>query len=176
MQASGRLRIVDGFTKENEKFKSLEDQAIAIIRSLTADIVGIRSGIDELEEQLSQAKELREKLKELAPKEKEVSEISADAQNKSKELETLHKKLATLTVQTDKLSRFQEDLKIVENLVEKAISKTSIMEVPDDEITEATVASIVKKLKPITTNLRKAHEGFDEIGLEIEKLLEKIRR
>lgn len=173
LQASGRLKIVDGFTKEKEKLKPLEDQAIAIIRSLTTDIVSLRNEIDELEEKLSQVPSIQEKLKELGPKEKEVSEISADTQKKSKELETLSKKLATLTVETDKLSRFQEDIGVVESLVEKAISKISVNEPSDPEITETALENIVKKLKPITRNLRQAYEGFDEIGVDIEKLLEK---
>ena len=173
LQTGGRLKIIDGFTRDKEKLKNSEDRAIAVIRSLTSDIDSLKEGIDELDTQLTQIPELQEKLKKLAPKEKKVSGISTDAKKKANELEKLSKKLATLTVEADTISRFQEDLEEVEGLVEKAISSIPNYEISDDEVVQGKFESIVKKLGPIDRKLQQAFAGFEEIDSEIEELLEK---
>ena len=177
LQASGRLRIIDGFTKENEKLKSSEEKAIAIIRSLMKDIAGLNERIEELGIQLAQIRDIREKLKELEPKEKKVSGLSADAKNKSNELEKLSKKLSKLTVETDTISRFREEVGEVERLVEKALSKLpnyySSFDEDDEKSGEGTLKSILMKIRPIDRKLQETSAQFEQINLEIEGLLEK---
>jgi len=160
---AGRLRIIDGFISGNLNLKSLEEQSISSVQALTIKIASFKTGIDDLENRLSQAEEIQKQLKELEPKEKEVAGISADANKKSKELEKISKKLSSLAVDAERIALFEEEFSAVEVNIDEAIEVFPDHEYWEEELEDTPLGALIKKLGPVEEKLNKISseiEGF----------------
>lgn len=173
LEPSGRLKILDGFTKDNEKLKTLTDQAVSVIKSLSSDISDVKKNVELLEAQLSEISSIEEKIKALKPKEKEVASFSADANKKSEELETLSKKLTAFAVETDQINRFQEDLQTFQNSLDRAVS--NIPKYTQASKNDASKLEIlIAKLNLISGDLHKIRAGVSGVRKEADEIFNKI--
>ena len=106
LDASGRLRLIDGFVSDRVRSDGVEVSRIGTVRSLTNDASRIRQDIIEHEDRLGKLPEINELLKQLAPDEDKVAKVSSEAAAKAKKLEALTKKISAISVRADYVKRF----------------------------------------------------------------------
>lgn len=128
LDASGRLRLIDGFVPVGARSDGGEVSKIGIVRSLTNDASRIRQDIVEHEERLGKLPELKEQLKQLAPDEEKVAKVSSEAAAKAKKLEALTKKTSAISVGADYVKRFRDGITEWHEAVHKSMDDMPILE------------------------------------------------
>jgi ABC-type lipoprotein export system ATPase subunit len=107
LQPGGRLRLLDGFLGDQRALVAAETEAMAAVRSLTAEANSIRMDIDQLSLQIAELPAIEEQLGFLAPQEYQLASVSADAQQRSAQLNVLAGTISVKGVATAAAQRFQ---------------------------------------------------------------------
>lgn len=106
LQPGGRLRLLDGFLGDQRSIATAEAEAIASVRSLTAEADVIRQDIEQLNAQLSELPSIEVQLEQLAPQEQQLASLSADAQARTGQLNVLSGTIAVKAVAAAAIQRF----------------------------------------------------------------------
>ncbi|MBZ9870386.1 hypothetical protein LB542_05885 [Mesorhizobium sp. BR1-1-9] len=108
LQPGGRLRLLDGFLLGDQRvIAAAESDAIATVRSMTAEADAIRKDIEQLNAQLAQLPSIEEQLAQLAPHEQQLAALSADAQAKTGQLNILSGTISLKGVASAAVQRFE---------------------------------------------------------------------
>lgn len=107
LQPGGRLRLLDGFLGDLRSLASAEAEAIAAVRSLTAEANTIQKDIEQLGRQIAELPSIHEQLMQLAPHEQRLAALSADAAARSEELKVITDTITVRSVATTVIQRFQ---------------------------------------------------------------------
>ncbi|MDB5575361.1 MAG: smc 1 [Bradyrhizobium sp.] len=108
LQPGGRLRLLDGFMGDQRNANAAEAEAVAAVRSLTAEANAIRVDIDELGRQISELPALAEQLAQLAPQEQQLAALSADATARTTNLNNLTVTISTKGVAAAATQRLEQ--------------------------------------------------------------------
>lgn len=107
LQPGGRLRLLDGFLGDQRSLNAAETEAIAAVRSLTAEANAIRMDIEQLNVQLAELPAIEDQLRQLAPQEQHLATLSADAQRRTDQLNALTGTITEKGVAAAATERFQ---------------------------------------------------------------------
>jgi len=107
LQPGGRLRLLDGFLGDQRSLVSAESEAIATVRSSTAEANAIRKDLDQLNAQIAELPSIDTQLEQLAPHEQQLAGLSADAQTRTGQLNVLAGTIAVKGVAAAAVQRFQ---------------------------------------------------------------------
>lgn len=107
LQPGGRLRLLDGFIGDQRAIVAAEADAIATVRSVTAEADEIRKDIEQLKAQLAELPSIEEQLTQLAPHEQQLATLSAVAQEKAGQLNVLSGAISVKGVASAAVQRFQ---------------------------------------------------------------------
>lgn len=108
LQSGGRLRLLDGFIGDQRTALSIETEAIASVRSLTAEANTIRADIEQLDQQLAEMPSILEQIKHVAPQEQQLATLSADTSSKTGQLSVLSATIAAKSVAAEAIQRFSQ--------------------------------------------------------------------
>lgn len=106
LQSGGRLRLLDGFISDQRSVLSTETEAMASVRSLTAQANTIRADIEQLDQQLAELPSILEQINQVAPQEQQLAALSADTSAKSTQLAILSNTIALKGVAVEAIQRF----------------------------------------------------------------------
>ena len=106
LQAGGRLRLLDGFLGDQRSLVSAESEAIATVRSSTAEADAIRKDLEQLSAQIAELPSIDTQLEQLAPNERQLAGLSADAQTRTGQLNILAGTIAVKGVAAAAVQRF----------------------------------------------------------------------
>ncbi|MGO6724526.1 AAA family ATPase [Rhizobium ruizarguesonis] len=106
LQPGGRLRLLDGFLDDQRSIAVAESEAVASVRSLTAEANYIRRDIEQLNSQLLELPNIDLQLAQLAPQEQQLANLSADAQTRTGQLNFLSGTIVVKGVATAAIQRF----------------------------------------------------------------------
>lgn len=107
LQPGGRLRLLDGFLGDQRALASAEAEAIAAVRSLTAEANTIQKDIEQLRSQIAELPSINEQLVQLTPHEQQLAALSADAAVRSEQLKVITDTITVKSVATTVTQRFQ---------------------------------------------------------------------
>lgn len=107
LQPGGRLRLLDGFIGDQRAAAAAEADAIATVRSVTAEADEVRKDIEQLKAQLAELPSIEEQLAQLAPHEQKLAALSAVAQEKTGQLNVLSSAISVKGVAWAAVQRFQ---------------------------------------------------------------------
>lgn len=107
LQPGGRLRLLDGFLGDQRSLASAEAEAIAAVRSLTAEANTIQKDIEQLSRQIGELPSINEQLRMLAPQETQLAALSADAAARSEQLKMITDTITVRSVAMSVIQRFQ---------------------------------------------------------------------
>lgn len=107
LQPGGRLRLLDGFLGDQRAAVAAEADAIATVRSVTAETEEIRKDIEQLNAQLAELPSIEEQLAHLAPHEQQLAALSAAAHAKTGQLNALSGTISVKGVASAAVQRFQ---------------------------------------------------------------------
>jgi len=107
LQASGRLRLLSGFSGAATD-SAVESDAAAEARSLTAQSGTLRREIEDLEHRVAEIPAIDAELLKLAPSEQQLSALSAEAAKRKQELDVLAIDMSTKSVGQAVLERFKQ--------------------------------------------------------------------
>jgi hypothetical protein len=110
LQSGGRLRLLDGFIGDQRSAMSVETEAIASIRSLTAEAKTIQADIEQLDQQLAQMPAILEQINQVAPQEQQLVALSADTSAKASQLSALSSTIAVTGVAAEAIQRFGNEV------------------------------------------------------------------
>lgn len=106
LQPGGRLRLLDGFLGDQRALVSAETEAVAAVRSLTAEANTIQQDIEQLRRQIAELPSIYEQLAHLAPQEQQVAALSADASARTEQLNVITGTITVRSVATTVMQRF----------------------------------------------------------------------
>lgn len=106
LQSGGRLRLLDGFIGDQRADVSAETEAVASVRSLTAEANTIQADIEQLDRQLAEMPSILEQINQVAPQEQQLATLSADTSAKSAQLAVLSNTIALKGVAVEAIQRF----------------------------------------------------------------------
>lgn len=107
LNASGRLRLLDGFVGDSSKDVRAESATISEIKSLMSEIAEHRRTKFELDEQIKQLPDLEKQVKQIEKQELTLTQTSTSLADKKASLDALTKQAAQLGVTASYLDRFQ---------------------------------------------------------------------
>lgn len=107
LEASGRLRLLDGFASGARQTDAGEADAAAVIRTMTTEIEAVRREIDDLGQQLAELPALELQIAELAPAEKDLTKVSAESAERKRRLDAISADLTKASVALAALRRFE---------------------------------------------------------------------
>lgn len=110
LQSGGRLRLLDGFIGDQRSAMSAETEAVASVRSLTAEANTIRADIEQLDQQLAEMPSILEQIGQVEPQEQQLAALSADTSAKTAQLSVLSNTIALKGVATDAIQRFGNEI------------------------------------------------------------------
>jgi len=110
LQAGGRLRLLDGYLGDQRSLLSAETEAIAAVRSLTAECDAIRVDVEQLSGSLRELPSIEQQLKDLLPHEVHVANSSADAQQRAGQLNNLSNTISLKGVASAAVQRFNKSI------------------------------------------------------------------
>lgn len=110
LQSGGRLRLLDSFIGDQRAALSMETEAIASIRSLTAEANTIRSDIEQLDQQLAEMPSILAQIDQVAPQERQLAALSADTSAKTAHLNELSSTIAVKGVAAEAIQRFGNEV------------------------------------------------------------------
>lgn len=107
LQPGGRLRLIDGFLGDQRALASAEAEAVAAVRSLTAEANTIQKDTEQLSRQIAELSSIDEQLLQLAPQEQKLAALSEDAAERSEQLKAITDTITVRSVATTVMQRFQ---------------------------------------------------------------------
>lgn len=110
LQSGGRLRLLDGFIGDQQSAVSAETEAVASVRSLTAEANTIRADIEQLDKQLAEMPSILEQIAQVEPQEQQLAALSADTNAKTAQLSVLSNTIAVKGVATEAIQRFGNEI------------------------------------------------------------------
>jgi chromosome segregation ATPase len=110
LQASGRLRLLDGFTGDRRQVGAEEAAATAEIRSLTAEMGTVRKEIEDLEKQIAELPLIDKQLADLAPSEQGLTRASKEVATKKSHLDEIVRAGSQIAVSISFIERFRQSL------------------------------------------------------------------
>jgi hypothetical protein len=110
LQSGGRLRLLDGFIGDQQYAVSAETEAVASVRSLTAEANTIRADIEQLDQQLAEMPSILEQIGQVEPQEQQLAALSADTNAKTVQLSVLSNTIALKGVATEAIQRFGNEI------------------------------------------------------------------
>ena len=110
LQSGGRLRLLDGFIGDQQSAVSAETEAVASVRSLTAEANTIRADIEQLDQQLAEMPSILEQIGQIEPQEQQLAALSADTNAKTVQLSVLSNTIALKAVATEAIQRFGNEI------------------------------------------------------------------
>jgi len=110
LQSGGRLRLLDGFIADQQSAVSAETEAVASVRSLTAEANTIRTDIEQLDLQLAEMPSILEQIGQVEPQEQQLAALSADTNAKTAQLSVLSNTIALKGVATEAIQRFGNEI------------------------------------------------------------------
>lgn len=110
LQPGGRLRLLDGFIGDQRSVLSIEAEAIASVRSLTAEANAIRLDIEQLDQQLANMPAIIEQINQVVPQEQQLAAVSADTNTKAGQLNVLSSTIAMKGVAVEAIQRFRSEV------------------------------------------------------------------
>lgn len=108
LQPGGRLQLLDGFIGDRRQTDAAEAEAASVVRSLTAEVDGLRREIDEFAQRLAGLEAINKQIAELAPQEQQLAKLSANAAEKKTRLDALSGSIASSAVALATIERFQQ--------------------------------------------------------------------
>ena len=99
--------MLDGFLGDQRALASAETEAIAAVRSLTAEANTIQKDIEQLGGQIAELPSIHDQLAQLAPQEQQLAELSSDAAARSEQLKVITGTITVKSVATTVMQRFQ---------------------------------------------------------------------
>ena len=110
LDSGGRLRLLDGFISDQQSTVSAETEAMASIRSLTAEANTIRADIEQLDQQLAEMPSIQEQISQVEPQEQQLAGLSAETSAKTAQLSLLSNTIALKGVATEAIQRFGNEV------------------------------------------------------------------
>lgn len=110
LQSGGRLRLLDGFIDDQRLASSTETEAIASVRSLTAEATTIRADIEQLDQQLAEMPSILEQINQVAPQEQQLAALSVETNTKTAQLNLLSSTIAVKGVAAEAARRFGNEV------------------------------------------------------------------
>ncbi|WP_211206632.1 ATP-binding protein [Wenxinia marina] len=99
--------MLDGFLGDQRSIAAAEADAIATVRSVTAEADAMRKDIEKLNAQLSELPSIEDQLAQLAPHEQQLAALSAVAQAKAEQLNALSDTISVKGVASAAVQRFR---------------------------------------------------------------------
>ena len=156
LQASGRLRLLDGFFAGRSRLESQEQSAISEAQSLTAEVNAVRRDLSEFEQQIAALPDLDKRLLELAPQEKKLAQLSAEAAKRTAALDAITKTSSSLAVASAYIDRFRQSLNRFRTALNSAAQVVFAPEEWRNPGTPDPLSAAKKSLEAAISSLQKA--------------------
>jgi AAA domain len=156
LQASGRLRLLDGFFAGRSRLESQEQSATSEAQSLTAEVDVVRRDLSEFEQQIAALPDLNKQLLELAPQEKKLAQVSAEAAKRKEALDAITKTSSSLAVASAYIDRFRQSLNRFQTALNSAAQVVFAPEEWRNPATPDPLAAAKKSMEAAISSLREA--------------------
>ena len=110
LEAQGRVRLLDSFTRDQTESNEREAAACSEVRSLTAEVGAQRRQIDKLSGLVVDIPSIDEQIAALLPQEQEVARASTDARERADQLEAISTQIAQASVRVGEIERFRQSV------------------------------------------------------------------
>ncbi|ANC01146.1 hypothetical protein AB688_03020 [Pseudomonas putida] len=160
LEATGRLRLLDGFVKLKQDTDLDERDIISECRNLTRQVESCRREIDELEQTQKGLPSLHEELKKIAYAEQEVSKSSLALQEKAQHLNQRSNEISNISVVLQQVNRLRDGVAGWSHEVKKSAEYS----LPDD-LDSALTASIAPSALPLVQKIKEMRKRMNaELG------------
>ena len=123
LESGGRLRLIDSFLSSSHREEAEETQAIAEIRSLTAEIARVRQDIEEIDREVKQSDQINEELRHVELLEAGVAQTSEVLREKTSRLNLISNDLSMAAVNEQKNEHAKSEIATWYHLIKAAQEK-----------------------------------------------------
>ncbi|NMZ99117.1 AAA family ATPase [Pseudomonas lundensis] len=170
LEASGRLRLIDGFIPIQNSDSTEEKQVIATIASLTTEAANIRREIDELEEQLNSGPLIDLELKQITTQEATVAGTSELLKQKTLILQALSEKISTTSTKENIATKAKQDIYNLYAKAKEALELTG----RDESETATALEPHLKDIENIKQHFKQAHDIAAKIWHSLDATLKTL--
>lgn len=122
LHASGRLRLIDGFTADRRQNDADETLAISEVQAFSADIARMRAEIEGLESQLFELTNIEAQLADLQSHERKLTQVSDAVATRKAALDLLSNEISSAAVASTNAARLNDSLRKWSASLDAAIS------------------------------------------------------
>ncbi|MBC3346914.1 AAA family ATPase [Pseudomonas sp. SWRI196] len=171
LEATGRLKLIDGFVKNKPDTEAQERELITECRNLTQQIEESRREIEELELTQKALPALREELKLIIPAEENVSKTSENLKQKTHLLSVQNNTISSAGVMVENISRIKNSVANWSHEVKKGIDNAPINSISLEHGAALILNPILEKINTVKTNLISELGNVLNIYSELETVL-----
>lgn len=153
LEATGRLKLIDGFVKNKPDTEAQERELITECRNLTQQIEASRREIEELELTQKALPALREELKLIIPAEENVSKTSENLKQKTNLLSVQNNTISSTGVMVEHVSRIKNSVANWSHEVKKGIDNAPINSINLEHGAALILDPILEKIDTVKSNL-----------------------
>lgn len=171
LEATGRLKLIDGFVKNKPDTEAQERELITECKNLTRQIEESRREIEELELIQKALPALREELKLIIPAEENVSKASENLKQKTHLLSVQNNTISSAGVMVENISRIKNGVANWSNEVKKVIDNAPINSISLEHGAALILNPVLEKINTVRTNLISELGKVLNIYSELEAML-----
>lgn len=168
LEATGRLKLIDGFVKFNSDKEWQERELIAECRKLTQQIEASRREIDELEQILNTLPTLRNELATIIQAEENVSKSSELLKQKTDSLSKQSIIISNTSVNLEQITRVKNSVAVWSHEIKKGIDNAPLDYSIFDEDTKLLLSSAIHRIENVKINLSAELNEVLKIYSELE--------
>lgn len=168
LEASGRLKLIDGFVKFNSDTELQERELITECRNLTLQIEASRREIDELEQTQNSLPALKDELRSVIQAEENVSKTSDLLKQKTDSLSKQTISISSTSGILEQVSRIKNSVAIWSHEVKKGIDSAPLDSSNFDGSTKLLLSPVIGKIENIKTNLTNELNEVLKVHSELE--------
>lgn len=171
LEATGRLKLIDGFVKNKPDTEAQERELITECKNLTRQIEESRREIEELELTQKALPALREELKLIIPAEENVSKTSENLKQKTHLLSVQNNTISSTGVMLENMSRIKNGVANWSHEVKKGIDNAPINSISLEHGAALILNPVLEKINTVKTNLISELGKVLNIYSELESML-----
>jgi len=153
LEASGRLKLIDGFVKFNSDTESQERELITECRNLTLQIEASRRKIDDIEQTQNALPMLREELKAIIQAEDNVSKTSSLLKQKTDLLSEQTLSISNSSGIIEQVSRIKNNVAVWSHEIKKGIDSAPLDSSSLDVGAKVLLSSLIERIDNVKVNL-----------------------
>lgn len=171
LEATGRLKLIDGFVKNKPDTEAQERELITECKNLTRQIEESRREIEELELTQKALPALREEIKLIIPAEENVSKTSESLQQKTHLLSVQNNTISSAGVMVENISRIKSGVGNWSQEVKKVIDNAPINSISLEHGAALILNPVLEKIHTVKSNLISELRNALNIYSELEAML-----